>query len=188
MDSKEIKQQMKTACNLIRTITNIKINECTQTNTPDAKEDMEILQTLRLKFVGGDGWLVMISGADYYVVETYDAVNKRKPQPVIQTYQTYTLPMDMKGKVGMLKLVDVNTAISTIGVRISDNSFFIIKEKDMSEEGQKPGRGKGKTQALEHVNLRLPKEVLDFYKRYPQYTQKMREVLTKFIYIEEDIT
>ena len=188
MDSKEIKRQMKTACNLIHTIENIKVNECTQTKTPDAKEDMEILQTLRLKFTGGDGWLVMISGADYYVVETYNVPKRRYNQPVVHTYQTYTLPMDMKGKVGMLKLVDVNTAINTIGLRISDNSFYILKEKDMSEEGQKPGRGKGKTQALEHVNLRLPKEVLDFYKKYPQYTQKMREVLTKFIYIEEDIT
>lgn len=46
----------------------------------------------------------------------------------------------------------------------------------------------GVRQALVHVNLRLPKEVLAFYKKYPQYTQKMREVLTKFIYIEEDIT
>jgi len=44
----------------------------------------------------------------------------------------------------------------------------------------------GVGQALVHVNLRLPKEVLDFYKRYPQYTQKMREVLTKFIYINEE--
>ena len=185
MDSKEIKRQMKTACKLIHIIETMKINEFTQTKTPDAKEDMEILQTLRLKFVGGDGWLVTISGADYYVVETYDAVNRRRPQPVIHTYQTYTLPMDMKGKVGMLKLVDVNTAINTIGVRISDNSFYILKEEGMSEAVQKPGRGKGKTQALEHVNLRLPREVLAFYKKYPQYTQKMREVLTKFIYIDE---
>ena len=41
------------------------------------------------------------------------------------------------------------------------------------------------SEALKHVNLRLPKEVLDFYKKYPQYTRKMREVLTKFIYIDE---
>ena len=133
MDSKEVKRQMKTSCNLIHTITNIKINECTQTKTPDAKEDMEILQTLRLKFTGGDGWLVIIIGVDYYVVETYDAPKRRTSQPVIQTYQTYTLPIDMKGKVGMLKLLNVNTAINTIGVRVSDNSFFILKEEGMSE-------------------------------------------------------
>lgn len=47
----------------------------------------------------------------------------------------------------------------------------------MSEVTTKRRRGKGKTPALIHVNVRLPAEVLDFYKRYPSYTGKMREVL-----------
>tara|TARA_R110000868_G_scaffold57168_6_gene176843 strand:- start:5749 stop:5934 length:186 start_codon:yes stop_codon:yes gene_type:complete len=44
-------------------------------------------------------------------------------------------------------------------------------------------RGLGKKEALVHVNLRLPKEVLAFYRKYagvPEYTAKMRDVLTKF--------
>ena len=44
-----------------------------------------------------------------------------------------------------------------------------------------PKRGKGKKLALLHVNIRLPVEVLNFYKQYPSYTQKMREVLTAHI-------
>ena len=39
-------------------------------------------------------------------------------------------------------------------------------------------RGKSKIPALVHVNIRLPIEVLEFYKRnYPSYTGGMREVL-----------
>jgi len=40
-------------------------------------------------------------------------------------------------------------------------------------------RGKGKKPALVHVNVRLPIDVLDYYKQFPSYTIKMREVLEK---------
>lgn len=40
-------------------------------------------------------------------------------------------------------------------------------------------RGRGKNPALAHVNLRLPVWVLEFYKQYPSYTGKMREVLAE---------
>ena len=42
-------------------------------------------------------------------------------------------------------------------------------------------RGKGKKPALIHVNLRIPMEVLDYYKEFPSYTIKMREVLEKHV-------
>lgn len=45
---------------------------------------------------------------------------------------------------------------------------------------EKRGRGKGKKAAKTHVNLRLPVETLEFYKRFPNYTSKMREVLVEF--------
>lgn len=50
----------------------------------------------------------------------------------------------------------------------------------MSEVTTKRKRGKGKTPALVHVNIRLPIEVLEFYKRYPSYTGKLREVLVEY--------
>lgn len=43
------------------------------------------------------------------------------------------------------------------------------------------GRGKGKKPAKTHVNLRISQEVLDAYKRFPNYTGKMREVLTEYV-------
>lgn len=45
---------------------------------------------------------------------------------------------------------------------------------------EKRGRGKGKKLAKTHVNLRLPVETLEFYKQFPSYTRKMREVLVEF--------
>jgi uncharacterized protein (DUF4415 family) len=57
--------------------------------------------------------------------------------------------------------------------------------ENTTEESARRGRGRGANPALAHVNLRLPHEVLEFYRKYPHYTQKMREVLTKFIYTEE---
>jgi uncharacterized protein (DUF4415 family) len=41
-------------------------------------------------------------------------------------------------------------------------------------------RGKGKHLAKVHVNLRLSHDVLEFYKGFPSYTGKMREVLTNY--------
>jgi len=41
-------------------------------------------------------------------------------------------------------------------------------------------RGKGKRPAKVHVNIRLPNEVLEFYKGFPKYTGKMREVLVNY--------
>jgi uncharacterized protein (DUF4415 family) len=38
-------------------------------------------------------------------------------------------------------------------------------------------RGKGKKEAMTHVNLRLPNAVLDYFKQFPNFTVKMRDVL-----------
>ena len=50
----------------------------------------------------------------------------------------------------------------------------------MNEVKTKRVRGKGKLPAKVHVNLRMPEPVLEFYKRYPSYTGKMREVLVAY--------
>jgi len=47
-------------------------------------------------------------------------------------------------------------------------------------ETTKRVRGSGKNPALAHVNLRLPVWVLEFYKKHPSYTGKMREVLAEY--------
>ena len=50
-----------------------------------------------------------------------------------------------------------------------------------NEEVSRRGRGKGVKPAMEHVNLRMPEDVMRFYRRYPRYTNKMREVLIQWV-------
>lgn len=47
-------------------------------------------------------------------------------------------------------------------------------------------RGKGKDEALTHVNIRVPPAVIGFYKQSPSYTKRMREILTDFAYGDID--
>ncbi len=43
-------------------------------------------------------------------------------------------------------------------------------------------RGLGKRPAMGgHVTIRLPTEALDFYKGFPNFTAKIREVLTDYV-------
>ena len=41
-------------------------------------------------------------------------------------------------------------------------------------------RGLGKRPAMSLTHLRIPTEVLDYYKTHPSYTAKMREVLADY--------
>lgn len=41
-------------------------------------------------------------------------------------------------------------------------------------------RGKGKKAAMVHTNIRLPEEVFEFYMRYPNFSSKVREVLSQY--------
>lgn len=42
--------------------------------------------------------------------------------------------------------------------------------------------------AMLHVNVRLPVEVVDYFKReYPEYTKAMRDVLVRFTRQSQDI-
>jgi uncharacterized protein (DUF4415 family) len=50
----------------------------------------------------------------------------------------------------------------------------------MTPEQGKRVRGKGRNPAKVHVNLRVPGDVLEFYRKSPNYTKLMREVLTAY--------
>jgi len=50
----------------------------------------------------------------------------------------------------------------------------------MSEEERRRGRGKAVRPAMVHVNLRVPQDVLDYYKEWPSYTKMMRTVLSNY--------
>jgi hypothetical protein len=52
----------------------------------------------------------------------------------------------------------------------------------MTEEvkRQRGQRGPGKRPAMTLTHLRISNEALDYYKTFPSYTAKMREVLTDY--------
>ena len=50
----------------------------------------------------------------------------------------------------------------------------------MNSETRKP-RGKGIKPAMVHINVRLPKHVVDYFKLYTSYTGEMRRVLEKHV-------
>lgn len=50
-------------------------------------------------------------------------------------------------------------------------------EEPKRKRGQ---RGLGKRPAMGHVTIRLPTEALDFYKGFPNFTAKIREVLVDY--------
>ena len=45
---------------------------------------------------------------------------------------------------------------------------------------KKRGRGKGKHPALVHLNVRLPPDVVAFFKSKPNYTVRVREILIDY--------
>lgn len=52
----------------------------------------------------------------------------------------------------------------------------------MSEVATKRrGRGKGKRPAMMHVNIRVPTDVMDFFKQQHNYTKAMRDVLIGYV-------
>ena len=48
------------------------------------------------------------------------------------------------------------------------------------EQAKPKVRGKGVKPAMVHVNVRIPQEVLDYFKQFPSYTKKIRTVLTNY--------
>ena len=49
---------------------------------------------------------------------------------------------------------------------------------DKTEQHTQPRyRGKGVKDAMLHINVRLPKDVVEHFKEFPSYTKEMRRVL-----------
>ena len=51
----------------------------------------------------------------------------------------------------------------------------------MTLTNDKQTRGKGVKPAMIHINVRLPKYVVDYFKEFPSYTTEMRRVLEEHV-------
>lgn len=82
-------------------------------------EEMLTIDEVKSRFEAGKTALV-IKDDGKYLVKIGDA---------IQLYDDNTLPNDMRGKLGMLKLVEAEAFISNTGCRINDEVFVLIVEE-----------------------------------------------------------
>jgi len=82
--------------------------------------------TDRLKATRSEqGWvahMVLIREGAYYTYEFGDQVTGN-----IVSYTTDTLPPNIKGKLGMLKLVEAKNLITGVGARINENTYVVLE-------------------------------------------------------------
>ena len=82
-------------------------------------EEMLTIDKVKSQFEKGKTALV-IKDDGKYLVKIGDA---------IQLYDDNTLPNDMRGKLGMLKLVEAEAFVSNTGCRINDEVFVLVVEE-----------------------------------------------------------
>jgi len=82
-------------------------------------EEMLTIDKVKSQFENGKTALV-IKDDGKYLVKIGDA---------IQLYDNNTLPEDMRGKLGMLKLVEAEAFVSNVGCRINDEVFVLVVEE-----------------------------------------------------------
>ena len=82
-------------------------------------EEMLTIDKVKSQFEAGKTALV-IKDDGKYLVKIGDA---------IQLYDDNTLPNDMRGKLGMLKLVEAEAFVSNTGCRINDEVFVLVIEE-----------------------------------------------------------
>jgi hypothetical protein len=82
-------------------------------------EEMLTIEKVKSQFESGKTALV-IKDDGKYLVKIGDA---------IQLYDDNTLPNDMRGKLGMLKLVEAEAFVSNTGCRINDEIFVLVVEE-----------------------------------------------------------
>lgn len=71
----------------------------------------------------GDGYVVVLHGGYYAVSPSVDHGHEKA-----EYYDEDTVPANIKRGVGMLKLAEEDAFVKDVGVRCSENTFFIVKE------------------------------------------------------------
>lgn len=83
------------------------------------KAEMLTIATVRDRFDKNETALVIKDSGKYLV----------KVRDNVQLYDDNTLPHEMRSKLGMLKLVEAETFISTVGCRVSDEVFVLVMDE-----------------------------------------------------------
>lgn len=86
------------------------------TKKAEIESEMATLLAVRDRLGKADSALI-VRDLEKYIVRVGDTVN---------LYDDNTLPADMRGKIGMLKLVEREHFVSDIGCRVDDNIFVVL--------------------------------------------------------------
>ena len=93
-------------------------------DTLAAQEALENITPISKATRSEHGWvahMVLIREGTYYTYEFGAEL------PPIVSYTTDTLPPNIKGKLGMLKLVEAKNLITGIGARINENTYVVLE-------------------------------------------------------------
>ena len=93
-------------------------------DTLAAQEALENITPISKAIRSEHGWvahMVLIREGTYYTYEFGAEL------PPIVSYTTDTLPPNIKGKLGMLKLVEAKNLITGIGARINENTYVVLE-------------------------------------------------------------
>lgn len=88
--------------------------------TKKFKDDMLTIESIKEKF-GSEHTALIIKDEGKYMVKIGQDV---------QIYDDNTLPESMRGKLGMLKLVEAEHFVSSVGCRINDEIFVVLTEEN----------------------------------------------------------
>jgi hypothetical protein len=85
-------------------------------------EESATIEDIRTRLMDGDGEtaLIIVDQGKYLVKILED----------VQLYDDTTLPFDMRGKLGMLKLVQPRQFVSSVGCRVNNEVFVIVINKE----------------------------------------------------------
>lgn len=93
-------------------------------NLNTAKQDLAVIQSVTKS---DNTTKVILMGNQYVVVEGAAGLESAR------VYTAETLPEWMRGKVGMLKLVPNETAVSDVGLRVSAEVFLLLNDAKVEE-------------------------------------------------------
>ena len=88
-------------------------------NIPQMKEDYDTTTQITKTYLDHKGAFVLLNGRDYLVRDGKDQ------SPLVLSSEQ--LPSDLKGKLGMLKLLEDNHFLKDVGYRLNATTFFVMR-------------------------------------------------------------
>jgi hypothetical protein len=89
-------------------------------NIPQLKENYDTTRQIAKAYSTYKGLFILINGSDYLVQDG--------EEPSALTLSSELLPNNIKGKLGLLKLLEDNHFMKGVGYRLNASTFFVLKD------------------------------------------------------------